>query len=79
MSKIYVSPNAYLGRSETFHRDFQTAICRTNRNETIKVLLVIFLFSQTKYSYIKRFNIFYYPPIKLSISIYFCTHKYVSY
>ena len=33
MSKIYVSPNAYLERSETFFcrgfcRGFQTAICR---------------------------------------------------
>ena len=31
--KIYVTPNAYLGRSETFCRGFQTSIYRKDRNE----------------------------------------------
>ena len=31
--KIYVSANAYLGRSETFCRGFQTSIYRKDRNE----------------------------------------------
>ena len=30
IGKIYVSANAYLGHSETFHRGFQTAICLPN-------------------------------------------------
>ena len=58
IGKIYVSQCLF----RTLFHFSNTTFIQKIRNKTIKVLLVIYLFSQTKYSYIKIFNIFYYPP-----------------